>query len=224
MPGDVLVSMDDLPLSALDTLCLGSTLALSSLFYYLYWRQRAAVRRIQNSEKLQLDGDLRRLLESSGSRELRYVALEGTVGAVSASLRSQNQPHLHVVIQRHVVTEHRLLWNSLTRNWSESERVLHESVNSVPFQLCPLGGAGDPVIVCDPLKASGLALETIHERFYAPSPGFGELLGHYLSGQKPKGLLETEEILPVGATLTGLGQLVLDTQGGAHTAAPTGRV
>ncbi|KAM4692889.1 mitochondrial ubiquitin ligase activator of nfkb 1-A-like isoform 2-T2 [Discoglossus pictus] len=157
--------------------------------------------------------DVRKLLESSDGQELGYVALEGTVEAISSALPSQSQPDLQAVIQKHQVIEHRLLWNSLTQSWSECERVLHENVNSVPFCLCVQEFPRDYVVICEPLNASGLVLQTVHERFHAPSPGFGELMWHYMSGEKPKGLLEKEEILAVGATLTGLGRLTLDAQG-----------
>ncbi|XP_053316645.1 mitochondrial ubiquitin ligase activator of nfkb 1-A-like [Spea bombifrons] len=200
-------------LFALDTVCVGSGLALTGLFYYLYRRQLATVSRIQDAHKLQVDGNLRSKLESAPDQELGYVALEGVVEAVDTALHSQNYPHFQAVIQRHQVIEHRLLWNSLTRSWNECERVLYKNVNSVPFHLCPLEGAGESVLVCSPLNASGLVLETIHEQFQASSPGLGELLGHYFTGEKPTGLLETEEVLPVGAILTGLGQLSLDKEG-----------
>ncbi|XP_053566317.1 mitochondrial ubiquitin ligase activator of nfkb 1-A [Bombina bombina] len=198
-------------LSALETMCVGTSLAVSSLFYYLYRRQRLTVTRIQAAHRLHADSDPKKLLGST--KELPYVVLEGTVEAMSTPLHSKNQPHLQAVIQRQCVIEHRLLWNSFTQNWSECERMLHESVNSVPFQLYLLGGSENPVLVSDPLNASGLILETVHEKFHAPSPGFGELVWHYMSGEKPTGLLEKEEILAVGATLTGLGRLTLDSNG-----------
>ncbi|KAM8952471.1 mitochondrial ubiquitin ligase activator of nfkb 1-A-like [Pelodytes ibericus] len=200
-------------LLTLDSVCVGCSLALASLFYYMHRRQLVTVRRIQDAQKVQVDGNLRSLVESHLPQEIRYVALEGMVEAVGTALHSLNKPHLQAVIRRHQVIEHCLLWNNLTRSWSECERVLHKSVDSIPFYLCPLEGVGDPVVICDPLNACGLTLETIHEQFQASSPGLGELVGHYMTGEKPTGLLETEEILPVGTILTGLGRLSIDTQG-----------
>uniref|UniRef100_A0A8C5MDW5 RING-type E3 ubiquitin transferase n=1 Tax=Leptobrachium leishanense TaxID=445787 RepID=A0A8C5MDW5_9ANUR len=200
-------------LLSVGTVWLGSSLALSSLFYYLYRKQLATVRRIQGARKLPLDGHLRAILEASQGQEMSYVAVEGVIEAAGTALRSQNHPHLLAVIQKHQVVKHSLLWNSLTRSWHEFQRVLHTSINSIPFQLTPLEGTGDPVLICDPLNASGLALQTVHEHFQALSPGLGELMGHYMTGEKPSGLLETEEILPVGIILTGLGRLSLDHQG-----------
>ncbi|CAJ0964805.1 unnamed protein product [Ranitomeya imitator] len=141
------------------------------------------------------------------------VSITGRVVAAGTPLCSQNHPHLLAVIQKNQMVEHRLFWNSLTKSWSEYARVLFTTVRSVPFHLHPLEDGDGSVLVCDPLTASGLTLETVYERFHSASLSLCELLGHYLSGEKPTGLLETEEILPVGAVLTGLGKLVLSKDG-----------
>ncbi|XP_056421624.1 mitochondrial ubiquitin ligase activator of nfkb 1-A-like isoform X2 [Hyla sarda] len=138
---------------------------------------------------------------------------EGRVEAASTPLCSQNHPHLLAVIQKNQVVEHRLFWNSLTKSWSEYVKVLFKSVKSVPFHLHPLEDGDESVLVCDPLNATHLTLETVYEQFNYAHLSLGDLLGHYLSGEKPTGLLETEEILPVGAVLTGLGKLVLQQDG-----------
>ncbi|XP_077343856.1 mitochondrial ubiquitin ligase activator of nfkb 1-A-like [Lithobates pipiens] len=198
-------------LSGLETVCAGSSLALSSLFYYLYRKQRAAVRRIQAAPRLQVSADLRTFMQTT--TETSYVALEGRVEAFGEAISSENYPFLQAVIQKHKMVEHRLFWNSLTRSWSEYVRVIYESVKEIPFQLCPLEGNEVSVLVCDPQNASGLTLQIVHERFHHASLGLGELLGHYFSGEKPTGVLETEEILPVGAILTGVGKLTLNNKG-----------
>lgn len=104
---------------------------------------------------------------------------------------------------------------------SESERVLSEQVHTVPFTLAPPGpGAVPRVSVESPLSAVRLPLETVYERFQQPAHGFKDLIGHYLSGEKPKGFLETEEMLQVGASLTGIGELVLHPDGTLHLQPP----
>ncbi|XP_073445340.1 uncharacterized protein [Dendrobates tinctorius] len=102
-------------LCALDTVCAGCSLALAGGFYYLYRRQRAAVRRIQAADRLQVGAELRTLLEAP--RELSYVVLQGRVEAAGTPLCSQNHPHLLAVIQKNQMVEHRLFWNSLTKSW-----------------------------------------------------------------------------------------------------------
>uniref|UniRef100_H3APB7 RING-type E3 ubiquitin transferase n=2 Tax=Latimeria chalumnae TaxID=7897 RepID=H3APB7_LATCH len=88
---------------------------------------------------------------------------------------------------------------------------MHERVNVVPFKLTSPVGCKTSVHVLSPLDASGLHLETVYERFHQPTHGFKDLLGHYLSGEKPKGFLEMEEMVKVGTSLTGIGELVLDS-------------
>lgn len=91
----------------------------------------------------------------------------------------------------------------------DREHVLHERVNSVPFAL--VGGDGAQVQVLRPLEASGPEMETVHEKFHQASYGFTDLLSQYLSGEKSKGQLETEEMLRVGVSLTAAGELILDS-------------
>ncbi|PKK16547.1 hypothetical protein A306_00000487, partial [Columba livia] len=76
------------------------------------------------------------------------------------------------------------------------------------------------VSVESPLRAICLPLETVYERFQQPAHGFRDLLGQYLSGEKPKGILETEEMLRVGAGLTGIGELALHPDGSLHLQPP----
>lgn len=87
--------------------------------------------------------------------------------------------------------------------------MLHERVSSVPFAL--VGADGARVRVLRPLEARGPEMETVHEKFHMASYGFGDLLNQYLSGEKSKGQLETEEMLRVGVSLTAAGELILDS-------------
>lgn len=64
--------------------------------------------------------------------------------------------------------------------------------------------------VLKPLDASELSLETVYEKFHPSAQSFTDVIGHYISGERPKGIQETEEMLKVGTMLTGVGELVLD--------------
>ena len=77
----------------------------------------------------------------------------------------------------------------------DSERVLHQRVSAVPFVL--VGPDETPVRVLCPLQASGVHMEVTHEKFHQVIYGFGDIVGQYLSGEKLKGQLETEEMLKV---------------------------
>lgn len=96
-----------------------------------------------------------------------------------------------------------------------------EQVYTAPFVLVsPSGKAAGQVSVESPLSAVTLPLETVYERFQQTSHDLKDLLGHYLTGEKPKGFLETEEMLLVGSSLTGIGELVLHPDGSLHLQPP----
>ncbi|XP_035400502.1 mitochondrial ubiquitin ligase activator of nfkb 1-A-like isoform X2 [Cygnus atratus] len=209
------------PVTPVELLCLGSSLAFSGLFYYLYRRKAGVAARVQEAPKLQVGDDLAALAAAADGKCLPYVALEGIVLPAEAALSSQYHRGMQGVIQKLLLKEHRLIWNSLARSWTESERVLSEQVYTVPFLLAsPDAEAVTQVSVESPLRAVRLPLETVYERFQQPAHGFRDLLGHYLSGEKPKGILETEEMLRVGAALTGVGELALHPDGSLHLQPP----
>lgn len=98
---------------------------------------------------------------------------------------------------------------SLPRN--DYEKIIHQRTNTTPFDLVPAeDGAGVTVRVMKPLDAAELSLETVYEKFHPSVQSFTDVIGHYISGERPKGIQETEQMLKVGTALTGVGELVLD--------------
>ncbi|XP_038819514.1 mitochondrial ubiquitin ligase activator of nfkb 1-A [Salvelinus namaycush] len=201
--------MEEFPVRTVEGLCLGTSLAISGFFYYIYRKKRRTVDKLNDAPQLTLDGKLAGLLNVTPGKCLQYVVIEGAVQPLGEPLRSQFQEGSVGVVQKLMLREHKLVWNSLSRTWTDSERVLHQRVNAVPFSL--VGSDEANVRVLCPLEASGLEMEIIHEKFHQATYGFTDIIGQYLSGEKPKGQLETEEMLKVGATLTGVGELILDT-------------
>ncbi|XP_076837237.1 mitochondrial ubiquitin ligase activator of nfkb 1-A [Brachyhypopomus gauderio] len=201
--------MEEFPIGTLQALCLGSSVAFSGLFYYIYRKKRKTVDKLAEAPQIALDENLVDLLNATPGKCLQYVVLEGTVQPVGEPLRSQFQEGSVGVIQKLVLREHKLVWNSLARTWTDRDRVLHQRVNAVPFNL--VGGDRSCVRVLCPLEATGPDMETVHEKFHQASFGFTDLLGQYLSGEKPKGQLETEEMLKVGVSVTAVGEIILDT-------------
>lgn len=95
---------------------------------------------------------------------------------------------------------------------NDYEKVIHQRTNTAPFDLAPPeDGAGVAVRVMKPLEAAELSLETVYEKFHPSVQSFTDVLGHYISGERPKGIQETEQMLKVGTLLTGVGELVLDS-------------
>lgn len=82
----------------------------------------------------------------------------------------------------------------------DSERVVHQRVNAVPFVL--VGSDEITVKVLCPLQAAGPHMEVTHEKFHQVNSGFFDNVFQYLSGEKLKGQLETEKMLKVCCLLT----------------------
>ena len=107
------------------------------------------------------------------------------------------------------------LW-SLHSSRNDYSKIIHQRTNTVPFDLVPHeDGVAVAVRVLKPLDSVDLGLETVYEKFYPSVQSFMDAIGHYISGEQPKGIQETEEMLKVVATLTGVGELVLDNNRGS---------
>ncbi|KAL4635960.1 mitochondrial ubiquitin ligase activator of nfkb 1-A-like [Arapaima gigas] len=211
--------MESFPIRTVEVLCLGTSITLSGLFYYIYRKKQKTVDKLNEAPRLSLDRNLANILNATPGKCLQYVVIEGSVQPVKEPLRSQFQESCAGVIQKLVLREHRLVWNGLARTWTDSERFLHQRVNEVPFNL--VGSDKAEVRVLCPMEASGLNLEVVHEKFHPASYSFTDIISQYLSGKKPKGQLETEEMVKVGAMLTGVGELFLDTDHALKLRPPT---
>lgn len=203
--------MDGFPIKITEAVCLGASLALSSICFYLYKKSRKTLDKLDDAPHFTIDGELKHLLKVTPEACLQYAVIEGVVQPVGKPLASYFQNEIVGVLQRFMLKEHRLVWNSLSRTWTDNERVLHQRVNAVPFVL--VGSDDIRVKVQYPLQANGVYMEITHEKFHQVNYGLSDIVGQYLSGEKLKGQLETEEMLKVGTTLTGIGELILDTDG-----------
>ncbi|GAA6103495.1 mitochondrial ubiquitin ligase activator of nfkb 1-A [Tachysurus ichikawai] len=201
--------MEEFSIGTVEAVFLGSSIAFSGLFYYLYRKKRKAVDKLNDAPHMALNEELVDLLNATPGKCLQYVVIEGTVQPLEKPLSSQFKEGTFGVIQKLLLREHKLVWNNLARTWMDRERVMHERVSSVPFAL--VGGEGARVQVLRPLEASGPEMETVHEKFHQANYGFTDLLSQYLSGEKSKGQLETEEMLRVGVSLTAAGELIVDS-------------
>ncbi|KAM7400745.1 hypothetical protein PAMA_005098 [Pampus argenteus] len=211
--------MDGFTVKASEAVCLGASFALSGICYYLYRKSRKTVDKLDDAPHLKIDEKLKDVLRVTPGVCLQYAVIEGAVQPVGESLNSHFQKETVGVLQKFSLREHRLVWNGISRTWTDSERLLHQRVNSVPFVL--VGADETPIRVMCPLQASGVQMELTHEKFYQVNYGLGDIVGQFFSGEKVKGQLETEEMLKVGTTLTGVGELVLDTDGTLKLQAPS---
>lgn len=88
----------------------------------------------------------------------------------------------------------------------------NETNNAVPFSLVKPGFyiSDLRMKVQNPLEASGSYLERVHSRFRAAEAGMLNVVLEGISGERPEKLEEKEELLRVGTTVTGFGEVVLE--------------
>ncbi|XP_069598540.1 mitochondrial ubiquitin ligase activator of NFKB 1 [Ranitomeya imitator] len=193
-------------------LLLASSSAITAIFYSVYRQKSRRVQTLKGAKKISLDDDLQKVLLDLPGKCVPYAVIEGVVRSVKDSLHSQFVENCRGVIHRLSLKEHKMVWNGTTHLWSDQEKVIHQRTNSVPFDLTRDDGdpPGPSVRVIRPLDAAELDLETVYEKFHPAAQSFTNILGHFITGERPKGIQETEEMLKLGATVTGVGELVLD--------------
>uniref|UniRef100_A0A8D0HI51 RING-type E3 ubiquitin transferase n=1 Tax=Sphenodon punctatus TaxID=8508 RepID=A0A8D0HI51_SPHPU len=190
---------------------LATSSAITAILYSIYRQKSKVVNNMKGAKKVNLDQDLKNILMEAPGRCVPYAVIEGVVQAVKETLNSQFVENCKGVVQRLTLQEHKMVWNRTTHLWNDYEKIIHQRTNTTSFDLVPQeDGAKVAVRVLKPLDASELSLETVYEKFHPSIQSFTDVIGHYISGERPKGIQETEEMLKVGATLTGVGELVLD--------------
>lgn len=82
----------------------------------------------------------------------------------------------------------------------------------MPFSLVSPGAYISDlyVKVQNPLEASGCYLERVYYKVRHAEEGLVDLMLQGLSGERPMKMEESEELLRVGSTLTGFGEVVLE--------------
>ncbi|NXH54346.1 MUL1 ligase, partial [Rhabdornis inornatus] len=197
--------------SAAQAVLLTASTAITALLYSVYRQKARVARGLEGARKVRLDGDLRAVLLEAPGRCVPYAVIEGVVQSVKETLSSQFVENCKGVVQRLTLQEHKMVWNRTTHLWNDYEKIIHQRTNTTPFDLAPAeAGAGVSVRVMKPLDAAELSLETVYEKFHPSVQSFTDVIGHYISGERPKGIQETEQMLKVGTALTGVGELVLD--------------
>ncbi|KAK9979911.1 hypothetical protein ABG768_013318 [Culter alburnus] len=204
--------MSDSLLNPLTVICTGSCFAFSGLFYKLYCEKKLEIQKLKEIPNFQADHHLLRILNASSNKRLNYVAVEGLVQAVGEPISSQYVPRCYGVIQKITVNEHWKYWNSLLKSWVSKKVNKKQTTNTVPFSLIQPGSyiSEVSVRVDSPLEASGDYLEQVHKRLRHAKEGLVDVVLQELSGEKPVAQEEREELLRVGVSLTGFGELVLE--------------
>ncbi|XP_045908119.1 mitochondrial ubiquitin ligase activator of nfkb 1-A [Micropterus dolomieu] len=204
--------MGDFSVNPLVLIGVGSGFAFSGLFYHLYQEKTKELKKLKEIPIFKPDQHLVRVLKASPHKRLQYVAVEGLVQADGEPLPSQFVPRCFGVIQKTAVEEHWKYWNSLSNTWNSRKVNRKETQNSVPFSLVSPGAYITDlyVKVQNPLEASGCYLERVYLKVRHAEESLGNIVMQGLSGEKPVAMEESEELLRVGSTLTGFGEVVLE--------------
>lgn len=204
--------MSDFPVNPLVWIGVGSSFAFSGLFYHLYQEKKKELAKLKEIPVFKPDQHLVKVLKASPHKRLQYVAVEGMVQADGEPLASQFVPRCSGVIQKVVVEERWQYWNSFSRTWNSRTMNRKETNNAVPFSLVSPGAYLTDlyVKVQNPLEASGCCLERVYFKVRYAEEGMVNLVLQGISGEKPVAMEESEELLRVGRTLTGFGEVVLE--------------
>ncbi|XP_061588739.1 mitochondrial ubiquitin ligase activator of nfkb 1-A [Cololabis saira] len=204
--------MGDSPLNPLVLIGVGSSFAFSGLFYHLYQEKKKELQKLKEIPLFKPDQHLVKVLKANAHKRLQYVAVEGVVQADGEPLSSRFVPRCFGVIQKIGQEENWKYWNSVTSTWDSRTTKKTETNNSVPFSLVnPESYISDvSVKVHNPLEASGCFMERVYFKVKRAEEGLVDAVLQGLSGEKPGTRNETEELLCVGRTLTGFGEVVLE--------------
>ncbi|XP_062314881.1 mitochondrial ubiquitin ligase activator of NFKB 1 [Osmerus eperlanus] len=192
-------------------LLLATSSALTAFFYSVYKSRATIVARLKDAKKVTIDQDLNNILSEAPGKCVQYAVIEGVVKSVKETLNSQFVDNCKGVIERLTLKEKKMVWNRTTHLWNDTEKVIHQRTNTVPFDLASTNEAVTTTVrVMRPLDSAELDLETTYENFHPTVQSFTNVIGHFISGERPKGIHEMEEMLRLGENVTGVGELVLD--------------
>ncbi|KAG5282598.1 hypothetical protein AALO_G00057750 [Alosa alosa] len=197
--------------STAQIILLATSSAVTAVLYSVYQKKAATVNSLKEAKKISIDQDLRSILSKAPGKCVPYAVIEGVVRSVKETLNSQFVDNTKGVIERLTLREKKMVWNRTTHLWNDRETIIHQRTNTVPFDLCSHDDSVTvSVRVVRPLEASELNLETTYETFHPTMQSLSNMISHFISGERPKGIRETEEMLRLGECVTGVGELVLE--------------
>ncbi|XP_072297129.1 mitochondrial ubiquitin ligase activator of nfkb 1-A [Eucyclogobius newberryi] len=191
---------------------IGCSFTFSGLFFRLYQDKKKELEKLKEIPVFKPGPLLVGVLTASPHKRLQYVAVEGMVQADGEPIASQYVPQCSGVIQRIVVEERWKYWNSFTRTWNSRTMNKKETNNMVPFSLVdPRAFINNFYIkVHKPLEASGDFMERVYHKMKRAEEDVVNIVLQSISGEKPGALVVEEEMLKVGSTLTGFGEVILE--------------
>lgn len=117
-----------------------------------YLKSKRAMSMIQGAPYLDIDKDLKEIVNTHPDQKLTYVSIRGTVKPIGNPIVSINNPQVSGVVQSLSIKEH-TIQRTTAGFWSDQERVIQEVHNVMPFVL---ESKGFEVEITDPLAADVL--------------------------------------------------------------------
>lgn len=115
-------------------------------------------------------------------------------------------PSVSGVLQIVKLHEHRVM-RAFAGFWAEQRKLLHESVNEMPFEL---RNQTHGVEIIDAMSAAVLDVDVVYDNYESTSLSFFDHIFGFFTGVRQKGLQTTEQVLRDGSFLTAIGELEID--------------
>lgn len=163
----------------------------------------------QGAPYLEIDKDLKEIVQTYPEQKLPYVAIRGTVSPLGDPIISTKNPNITGVVQFMSIKEH-VVQRTTAGAWSEHERIIQEVHNVMPFAL---KSHNFQVEIVDPLAADVLDLDVVSDVFKPSQPSVMDHIWGFFCGVRQRGVQETEKMLRTGAVMTGIGELSLAENG-----------
>ncbi|KAJ8933929.1 hypothetical protein NQ314_013685 [Rhamnusium bicolor] len=182
-----------------------------------YYKNKNAMMMIQGAPYLEIDKDLKEIVQTHPEGKLSYLSVRGTVKPLGNPIISINNPNVSGVVQLLRIKEH-VIQRSTTGFWADSERTIQEVHNVMPFAL---ETKGMQIEICDPLAADVLDMDVISDTFHPTVPSVMDHIWGFFAGVRQRGVQSTEKMLRKGAMITGIGELVYGKDGTLRLQPPT---
>ena len=211
-----------------ELICLGVDVLICGIVYKVFTTTNSVIKDLSNAAQVDIDDNIKTVIknhpeaiinEQSGTATIPYAIIRGSATPLGKELSSSypSEP-LKGLIQKVLFTEHK---RNLSRTgfWVDSQRVIHQYTNDVPFCLVnpreqsAFSFVKPYVEVMDWADSTRIDLDTVFDNFEANSTTFGSHLWGWVMGDMQKGVQKTEMMLKSGSPLTGVGQIVSGPMG-----------
>ncbi|XP_060529408.1 mitochondrial E3 ubiquitin protein ligase 1 [Cylas formicarius] len=175
-----------------------------------YYKNKNSMNMIMSAPYLTIDKKLEQILKTLPEEKLPYCSLRASVKPLGNPIISNNNPHVHGVIQSLKIKEH-VVQRSSAGFWADSERTIQHVHNVMPFGL---ENKGVLVEITDPLAAEYLDMEVISDTFHPTVPTMMDHIWGFFAGVRQRGVQSTEKMLRQGTIITGIGELIYSKEDG----------